>query len=92
MNSPALLEGGAVVEIWGVYGSKYAIGFLKTLQYQQETLRNCQKHSKSTIDPRTLLDHCCLILAKLIIIQVRALKRNTLMANTTRAFERPFRC
>ena len=31
---------------WGIYGPKYAIGSLKTLQYQQETLWNCQIHDR----------------------------------------------
>ena len=34
----------AVVEIGGIYGPKYAIGFLKTLQYQQETAKNLKIH------------------------------------------------
>ena len=47
----------AVVEIGEIYGPKYAIGFLKTLQYQQERLWNCNKWSKYTIEPRNGLDH-----------------------------------
>ena len=40
---------------WGIYGPKHAIGFLKTLQYQQETL-NCPKWSECTIELRNALD------------------------------------
>ena len=50
-------ENTAVVEIGEIYGPKYAIGFLKTLQYQQERLWNCKKWSKCTIEPWNGLDH-----------------------------------
>ena len=35
---PNVYDFEPVVEIGEIYGPKYAIGFLKTLQYQQETL------------------------------------------------------
>ena len=48
----------AVLEIRRIYGPKRAIGFLKKLQYQQETLWICQKCSKCPIEPRNGLDRC----------------------------------
>ena len=55
---PRCPAGWPVVEIGGIYGPKYAIGLLKTFQYQQERLWNCQKRSKYAIEPRNVLDHC----------------------------------